>query len=100
MSKNKKSEEIYSMLADQIIDSGIDVNQMFEKDGLLKQLTKRLLEKALDIEMSSHLGYSKHQRSNFSNARNGYSNKSLSTDTGNIDISVPRDRESEFEPQI
>ena len=46
MSKNKKSEEIYSMLADQIIDSGIDVNQMFEKDGLLKQLTKRLLVKA------------------------------------------------------
>ena len=33
------------MLADQIIDSGVDVNQMFEKDGLLKQLTKRLLEK-------------------------------------------------------
>mgnify|MGYP001005539834 CR=1 FL=1 len=55
MSKNKKSEEIYSMLADQIIDSGIDVNQMFEKDGLLKQLTKRLLEKALDAEMNSCL---------------------------------------------
>ena len=34
MSKNKKLEEIYSILADQIIDSGIDVNQMFEKDGL------------------------------------------------------------------
>jgi len=100
MSKNKKSEDIYSILADQIIDSGVDVNQMFEKDGLLKQLTKRLLEKALDTEMNSHLGYSKHQRSNSSNARNGYSNKSLSTDTGNIDISVPRDRESEFEPQI
>jgi len=100
MSKNKKSEEIYSMLADQIIDSGIDVNQMFEKDGLLKQLTKRLLEKALDAEMNSHLGYSKHERSNSSNARNGYSSKSLSTDTGNIDISVPRDRGSDFEPQI
>jgi len=100
MSKNKKSEDIYSMLADQIIDSGVDVKQMFEKDGLLKQLTKRLLEKALDTEMNSHLGYSKHQRSNFSNARNGYSNKSLSTDNGNIDISVPRDRESDFEPQI
>ena len=50
MSKNRKSEDIYSMLADQIIDSGIDVNQMFEKDGLLKHLTKRLLEKALDTE--------------------------------------------------
>ena len=100
MSKNRKSEDIYSMLADQIIDSGVNVNQMFEKDGLLKQLTKRLLEKALDTEMSNHLGYSKHQRSNSLNARNGYSNKSLSTDTGNIDISVPRDRESDFEPQI
>lgn len=100
MSKNRKSEDIYSILADQIIDSGVDVNQMFEKDGLLKQLTKRLLEKALDTEMNSHLGYSKHQRSNSSNARNGYSNKSLSTDTGNIDILVPRDRESDFEPQI
>ena len=82
MSKNKKSEDIYSMLADQIIDSGIDVTQMFEKDGLLKHLTKRLLEK----EMNNHLGYSKHQRSNSSNSRNGYSNKSLSIDTGNIDI--------------
>ena len=100
MSKNRKSEDIYSMLAGQIIDSGVDVNQMFEKDGLLKQLTKRLLEKALDTGMNSHLGYSRHQRSNSSNARNGYSNKSLSTDTGNIDISVPRDRESDFEPQI
>ncbi|MGQ4006075.1 transposase [Francisellaceae bacterium CB300] len=100
MTKNKKSEEIYSMLADQIIDSGIDVNQMFEKDGLLKQLTKRLLEKALDAEMNGHLGYSKHQRSNSSNVRNCYSSKSLSTDIGNIDISVPRDRGSEFKPQI
>lgn len=100
MSKNKKSEDIYSVIADQIIDSGVDVNQMFEKDGLLKQLTKRLLEKALDTEMNSHLGYSKHQRSNSSNARNGYSNKSLSTDTCNIDISIPRDRDSNFEPQI
>ena len=50
--------------------------------------------------MNSHLGYSKHQRSNSSNVRNGYSSKSLSTDTGNIDISVPRDRGSKFKPQI
>ena len=61
MSKNRKSEDIYSILADQIIDSGVNVNEMFEKDGLLKQLTKRLLEKALDTEMNSHLGYSKCQ---------------------------------------
>ena len=65
MSRNKKSDDIYTTIADQIIDSGADLSQMFEKDGLLKQLTKRLLEKALDAEMDSHLGYSKHQR-NFS----------------------------------
>ena len=76
------------------------VNKIFEKDGLLKQLTKCLLEKALDAEMDSHLGYSKHQRNSSSNARNSYSNKSLSTDTGSIDISVPRNRVSHFEHQI
>ena len=100
MSRKKKSEDIYSTLADQIIDSGVDINEMFEKDGLLKQLTKRLLEKALDAEMDSHLGYSKHQRNATDNSRNGYSSKTLSTDTGNIDISIPRDRGSDFEPQI
>ena len=81
MSKNRKSEGFYSMLADQIINSGVDVNQMFDKDGLFKQLTKRLLEKALDTEIDKHLGYSSHERNSSSNTRNGYSNKSLSTDT-------------------
>mgnify|MGYP001060501947 FL=1 len=100
MSRNKKSDDIYATIADQIIDSGADLSQMFEKDGLFKQLTKRLLEKALDAEMDSHLGYSKHQRNTTTNSRNGYNSKTLSTDTGNIDISVPRDRESDFEPQI
>lgn len=81
MSRNKKSDDIYTTIADQIIDSGADLSQMFEKDGLLKQLTKRLLEKALDAEMDSHLGYSKHQRNTSTNSRNGYNSKTLSTDT-------------------
>ena len=71
MSKNKKSENVYLSLADQIIEFGVDVKQMFEKDGVLKQSTRRLLEKALDTEMDSHLGHSRYHRNNSSNARNG-----------------------------
>ncbi len=72
------------------------------KDGLLKQLTKALLEKALDSELTEHLGYEKNALSvkSNSNSRNGRSRKTLKTDQGDMAISVPRDRHSEFEPQI
>ncbi len=72
------------------------------KDGLLKQLTKALLEKALDSELTEHLGYEKNALSgkNNSNSRNGRSRKTLKTDRGDMNISVPRDRQSDFEPQI
>lgn len=72
------------------------------KDGLLKQLTKVLLEKALDSELTDHLGYEKNALSgkNTSNSRNGKSRKTLKTDQGDMELSIPRDRHSEFEPQI
>jgi putative transposase len=72
------------------------------KDGLLKQLTKALLEKALDSELTEHLGYEKNALSgkNTSNSRNGRSRKTLKTDQGDMELSIPRDRHSEFEPQI
>ena len=98
MSKN--NQELCDSLAEQLIESGADLSQIFEKGGLLKTLTKSLLEKALEGEMNHHLGYTKSQRSSKSNYRNGTSTKRLSTDNGNIEISVPRDRSSDFEPQI
>ena len=72
------------------------------ENGLLKQLTKSIVESALESEMTQHLGYEKNDRSvnKSGNSRNGKSNKVLKTDQGNIPIDVPRDRESEFEPQI
>jgi putative transposase len=72
------------------------------ENGLLKQLTKSIVETALESEMTQHLGYEKNDRSanKSSNSRNGKSSKVLKTDQGNIPIEVPRDRESEFEPQI
>lgn len=97
---SKKDKNIYDSIAEQLINSGEDLTQLFKQDGLLKQLTKSLLERALEGEMNHHLGYQKNQRSNQSNSRNGSSSKTLTTYTGKLDISVPRDRVSDFEPQI
>ncbi len=72
------------------------------ENGLLKQLTKAILERALDSELTEHLGYEKSaiRSKNNGNFRNGKSHKTLKTDHGDMKISVPRDRKSEFEPQI
>jgi putative transposase len=72
-------------------------------DGLLKQLTKTVLEAALNEEMTEHLGYEKHDPAGAGtgNIRNGTRAKTVLTDTtGAVEIDVPRDREATFEPQI
>ncbi|WP_443033149.1 IS256 family transposase [Streptomyces sp. A1-5] len=76
--------------------------QLTGEGGLLQQLTKRLLESALDGEMTDHLGYDKHDPAgkNGGNSRNGKRSKTVLTDVGPVDITVPRDREGSFEPQI
>ena len=68
----------------------------------LGKLMKLTLEKALNAEMDNHLGYEKHSSTgrNRKNSRNGYGSKKLITDSGEIEIETPRDRESEFEPKI
>ena len=72
-------------------------------DGLLKQLTKTVLETALNEEMTEHLGYEKHDPAGAGtgNIRNGTRAKTVLTDnTGPVEIDVPRDRAATFEPQI
>ena len=72
-------------------------------DGLLKQLTKTVLEAALNEEMTEHLGYEKHDPAGAGtgNIRNGTRAKTVLTETtGAVEIDVPRDREATFEPQI
>ncbi len=72
-------------------------------DGLLKQLTKTVLETALNEEMTEHLGYEKHDQAGAGsgNIRNGTRSKTVLTDTtGPVQIDVPRDRAGTFEPQI
>jgi transposase-like protein len=71
-------------------------------DGLLKQLTKALVERAMQAEMTEHLGYEKGDSAPKAtdNRRNGLSKKKLRSDQGPMDIEVPRDRDAQFEPAI
>lgn len=109
MSKNKsnKNKSPRDELADQLLDQllsevGTDPEKIIGKDGLLKQLTKRLVEKAMEREMTDHIGYEKHasQGNNTGNSRNGQSSKTIKGDFGEVEIETPRDRNTSFEPQI
>src|SRR5580704_12946098 len=71
-------------------------------NGLLKQLTKALVERAMNAEMSHHLGYEKHGVAGrgSGNSRNGKSRKKIQGDFGSVEIEVPRDRKGTYDPQI
>ena len=65
---------------------------LFSENGLIKLLVKRALENVLEHEMTSHLGYDKHsiRGSNTGNSRNGHSSKTIRTDSGNVNLTIPR----------
>ncbi len=85
---------------DMLIESDVDLSSALDKGGLIKQLSKRILERALEAEMQNHLGYSRYERSNMRNARNGAFQKNLTTENGQIELNIPRDRNGDFEPII
>ena len=72
------------------------------ENGLLKQLTKLLVEKALDAEMTEHLGHEKHEpvANAAGNTRNGRSRKTLKGELGELPIEIPRNRDGTFEPKL
>jgi transposase-like protein len=102
----KKKEE--QMLEKKVLDGAVDLlmsgkpdlSKMFKEGGLIKQLVKCLLERALKAEMDEHLGYERYDRSNSENSRNGSNSKTLITENGGLEIEVPRDRNGDFEPQL
>lgn len=89
-------------LLDELIKDYKKPEDMLGEHGILKQLTKALVERALKAELTDHLGYEKNSSGgkNRGNSRNGSSTKTLITDDGDLQIEVPRDRNSEFEPQL
>jgi putative transposase len=70
--------------------------------GLLSPLTQRLVERALEIELTDHLGYERYQEppGGTGNQRNGSTPKTLMTDHGPVQVNTPRDREGSFEPRL
>ena len=72
------------------------------ENGLLKQLTKAVLERAMQAELTDHLGYEKHDPAGYNsgNSRNGRGRKRLKGDFGEIELETPRDRNGTFEPKI
>ena len=69
-------------------------------NNFLKEIQKRGIEKILEGELDSHLGYDKHEQSSSSNSRNGYIQKQIKTSHGDTTIQVPRDRDSSFNPML
>ncbi|WP_425362804.1 IS256 family transposase [Candidatus Tisiphia endosymbiont of Hybos culiciformis] len=97
---NKKTNESIKQAVDLLIDNDTDVSTILKEGGLLKELTKRLIEKALQSELNNHLGYDKYSRVDNDNTRNGITSKKLISEHGAVEIEVPRDRRSTFEPAI
>ena len=89
-------------LLDKLIEGYEKPEDLIGENGLLKQLTKRLIERAMNAELTHQLGYEKHdpQGRGSGNSRNGKSRKKLKGDFGEIEIEVPRDRGGQFEPKI
>lgn len=97
-----KKHSIPDKLVAQLLGNYQKPEDLIGENGLLKQLTKLLVEKALDAEMAQHLGHNKHESvaNATGNTRNGKSKKTLKGDFGELPIEIPRDRHSTFEPQI
>jgi putative transposase len=94
--------EINRKVLDELIKDDKKPEDLIGETGLLKQLTKALIERALDAELTQHLGYEKHDPAGYhsGNSRNGASAKTVQGEFGEITIETPRDRNASFEPQI
>ncbi len=94
--------EIDKELIDKLLAGYKGPEDLIGEQGLLKELTKALLERAMHAELTHHLGYEKHHPSGrgSGNSRNGTSTKTVKGDFGEAEIEVPRDRNGTFEPKI
>jgi putative transposase len=99
-------DEIRRKLPDEVVDELLAGARTEEEivgpGGLLSQLTKRLVERALEVELTDHVGYERHQEppGGSANTRNGSTPKTLITEHGQVGIDAPRDRDGSFSPKI
>ena len=100
--RQKKEKDVLDQLLDNIDFRGLTQDEAVGKDGLIKQLTGRILRRALEAEMTEHLGYEKNSNAgdNSGNSRNGHGEKTVLLENQSATISVPRDRAGTFGPII
>jgi putative transposase len=90
----RKQPRIPDAILNQLL-AGADPKTAFDPNGLLDDLKKALAERALNAEMDHHLA-----REEPGTSRNGYGRKTVVTDTGKLDLQIPRDRQANFDPQL
>ncbi|MCK5294266.1 MAG: IS256 family transposase [Arcobacteraceae bacterium] len=88
------TEELKKQIANGTFTGLDDITKEF------KNILKEVIQTASQEELTSHLGYEKHQESDTTNYRNGHNDKTIKSKYGNIDVSIPRDREGTFEPKL
>ncbi len=87
----------FKKLAEQMAGS---MNSFEDIKDFQKQLMQSFIDTALEAEIEEHLGYPKHEKADKPNKRNGHTKKSVRSDTSELEISTPRDRDSSFEPVL
>jgi putative transposase len=103
---DRMGDDLRSKLPDEVVDELLDGASTEEEivgpGGVLAQLTKRLVERALEVEITDHVGYDRHLEppGGSGNTRNGSTRKTLVTEQGPVEIRAPRDRDGSFEPKI
>jgi putative transposase len=102
METTERKETIKKEWLDELLKDCQKPEDLLGEQGLLKRLTKALLERVLETELTHHLGYEKHDPAGYGsgNSRNGSSEKTLKSKNGELTIEVPRDRNGTFEPQM
>lgn len=97
---NLNNNDPISKAVDLLLENTDDLTTVFKEGGMYKELTKRLVEKMLNSEIQNYLGHDRNQRSSNDNVRNGSTAKRIITEQGTVEIDVPRDRNSDFEPML
>ena len=102
--KNESTQKaaMREMMRDHLKNNDISIKSGTDVNSIMRDMMAVLLEGALDEELDQELGYSKydHRNKETDNSRNGHSKKTMHTSYGDMDISIPRDRNGEYEPQL
>src|SRR5436853_554993 len=95
-------DELSDELIDELLAGARTAEEIAGPGGLLARLTKRLVERAMEAELTEHLGYERGEAppGGVGDARNGFTGKTIHTEHGSVGLEQPRDRKGSFEPQI